>query len=78
MECDVVSTGLAELLHKELWVLHHQMDIENQVGMWPHILHKLCAECHIRYKMTVHNIQVHPLCSVLLHKIQGLSHLAEI
>ena len=78
MESDVVSSGLAELLHKELRVLHHQVDIEDQVGMWPHILHELGAECHIGYKVAVHDIQVHPLCSILLHKIQGLSHLAEI
>ena len=78
MECDIVGSCLPELLHKEFRVLHHQMDIEDQVGMGPHILHKLCAECHVGDKVAIHNIKMHPLCSVLLDKIQGLTHLAEI
>jgi hypothetical protein len=62
VESHMVGAGFGEALDKPGRLGYHQMAVENKVMvMLAEFGNNRRADCHIRYKVTVHNIQMHHL-----------------
>ena len=63
MNADDVRTCTGKFFNVVFGIGHHQVAIKDQLAMWAHTLYHSSTKANVRYKMTIHNIDMGVVCS---------------
>jgi hypothetical protein len=73
MDSYLIRARIQEGIDIEVWIIKHQMDIKEELGVGAQGLHGLRTETQVWHKMPVHDVEMHPLEPCIFHDLQTVS-----